>query len=328
MNLRAIMLCGLGLLGILGLSQGGAALFGTMRLEHNMEAQAELLEAADHARAAELAFERADQAARIAQLAADPATARAMAERFRAEAATLRQALADVVMHDAALQPLVQSAEDWIAHTDMRLPGSRAGEQSSLLREDLLAARRDRLQHDVDATADKKLTAAAHVRAAGATEAKAITFALLGMVGLGLAGTVGIAVVVHRRVLAPLAALSTITAALARGEVDTPVQGTDRTDEIGAVAAALEALRQGTLRARELERATAQDRSAAEKRREARDERTAAFGTMIAGVVQDLGTATRAMRSTADAMDSAVLRARDLTLATAAGAEESSRNLT
>jgi len=90
-----------------------------------------------------------------------------------------------------------------------------------------------------------------------------------------MAGTLlflGLAVwVVLRRVLAPVASLQAATTRLAAGEYEAPVSATDRTDEFGALARGLDALRQEALRARALEAQAAQQRAAtAEEGRRAR----------------------------------------------------------
>ncbi|WP_137178136.1 methyl-accepting chemotaxis protein [Roseomonas sp. AR75] len=103
-------------------------------------------------------------------------------------------------------------------------------------------------------------SAVAEVQADGATSTRDFAITTL----LGLLAVAGSWWVVRSRVSLPLDALARSTAALAEGRLDTPVPHADRRDEIGAVAAALDAMRgkaaeaAGLRRAQEAERLTAE----------------------------------------------------------------------
>ena len=86
-----------------------------------------------------------------------------------------------------------------------------------------------------------------------------IAVALLGIIG-GLAASLFIA---RRSVVSPLRNLNQTMGAMAEGDLDTPVAGTDRRDEIGQMAGALQVLRQNLQRIRALEE---QERQAAAAR--------------------------------------------------------------
>ncbi len=80
------------------------------------------------------------------------------------------------------------------------------------------------------------------------------------LLALGLA--VGAGIGLWRRVVISLGRLTSTVEGLARGELDAPVPERDRTDEIGAIAAAMETLRAGALQARQLAHEAAADQAA------------------------------------------------------------------
>ncbi|WP_372619083.1 cache domain-containing protein [Falsiroseomonas sp.] len=137
----------------------------------------------------------------------------------------------------------------------------------------------------------------------------------------------GLVAVLARGIIRPLAAATEATRRIAAGELDLAVPGTERGDECGVLARALEALRAESRRARALEEAATADRMKRDRRQAALDRHTQDFGASISGVMGTLGNSAGAMRKAADEMARTVEATRGSATATAAGAEESARNL-
>ena len=146
------------------------------------------------------------------------------------------------------------------------------------------------------------------------------------LLALGFVVAGGTAWLVIRRVARPLTELAAATERLAAGDLTISVPRTGRDDEVGAVAEALETLRDGSLRAREFEAAAA-DRAGRDVRQAAMARHTQEFGSSVGSVMEALTRSAGVMRATASEMGNAVDRARAGTMSTAEGADESARNL-
>jgi methyl-accepting chemotaxis protein len=124
--------------------------------------------------------------------------------------------------------------------------------------------------------------------AAAAAQAK-----MLAIVGLGLVLAAGLAVwLLLFGVARPMARLASATRALADGRLDTAVPGTDRGDEVGQLAQAVQVLRDNSRRARALEEEAkaAEARAVAERRRELND-LAARFEASVGRVTQTVAAA-------------------------------------
>ncbi len=166
----------------------------------------------------------------------------------------------------------------------------------------------------------------AHMEALVAAKRTSLLLSLAAAL-LVLVVAAGAAWIVLRRVTAPLAGLAAATDRLGAGELDTPIPGLGRRDEVGAVARALGSLRDGSRRARELEAAAAAERAAREARAAAIERETAGFGSAAAGIMERLGDSATALRQAADAMASGVASAGQAAATTAEGAERNAANL-
>ena len=266
MNIRTSLMTGLAVLAAFGVLQGAVALLGSRSLHLQMSTQANVLEAVSHAASAQLAFERADRAAQASRGAANPARRREFAESFRAEAANLRAALGDASALEPAMAALLKSTSEWAEQTDLRLPGSKAGPQAALLRDDLLGQLNAAHQGEIAAAVATMLQRAQAARAEAAQVVATVQGIILLSVALSFIASFWLAFVLRRGVLRPLSSLTDTTLKLAGGELDCSIEGLSRKDEIGAVATALETLRRGTLHAREVEAAAAEERSASDTR--------------------------------------------------------------
>ncbi|MGY2049448.1 methyl-accepting chemotaxis protein [Methylobacterium sp. JK268] len=113
-----------------------------------------------------------------------------------------------------------------------------------------------------------------------------------GMLGLGL-----------RRAMRPLAGLERSMRHIADGRIDAAVAGTERRDEIGAMARAVEVLRGGLVRARALEEEAARSRADGElRRRDGLRAVAARFEEAVGGIVAGVAAGAGQLRASAQGM--------------------------
>ncbi len=100
----------------------------------------------------------------------------------------------------------------------------------------------------------------------------------------------------------PLKAGTGAMRSVAEGNLDVDIPGTDRKDELGDLARALEVFRQNARERRRLEAEAEAGRIAAKRRQEEIDQLTGLFGKSIGGVFSRVSEACGMMRHTADGM--------------------------
>ncbi|MBP0464325.1 methyl-accepting chemotaxis protein [Roseomonas sp. PWR1] len=158
-----------------------------------------------------------------------------------------------------------------------------------------------------------------------AQAALSITAALM-LLGLGLGA--GAFLIVQRRVVAPVGALTKATQRIADGDLDTEVPARRHRDEIGAMAEALGVLREGALRARALEAEAAKLRErAAEQAREARLALAGDVERSIGAIAKTLAAASVELESTAEGLAGTAGRSAAEAGQAAGGAQQMSNNV-
>jgi methyl-accepting chemotaxis protein len=132
-----------------------------------------------------------------------------------------------------------------------------------------------------------------------------------------------------RRVIRPIAAMTGTMAALAAGKLETDVPATDRSDEIGEMAKAVDVFKGNALKVRALQ-AEQEDlkRKADGDRRAALDEMAAAFESGVGGVVKAVAAAATELQAAATTMSSTTDQASRRSTAVAAASEQASTNVT
>ena len=88
----------------------------------------------------------------------------------------------------------------------------------------------------------------------------------------------------------------------AAGETSVPIAATDRHDEIGEMAGAVDVLRRNMITADKPSAEQVASREARARRQDAMERDTEAFGVSVAAVMAKLSGASEDMRSTAEAM--------------------------
>ena len=138
----------------------------------------------------------------------------------------------------------------------------------------------------------------------------------------------GLAFLIGRGIVRPLAAMTGIMGRLADGDnsVDIPSRGSH--DEIGDMARAVEVFKQHAIEAERLAREQDAARAAKERRSAAMEQHTQDFGNSISGVMASLAGSAEGMRRAAESMAQAAEAVRDEAGGTAGGATKSSQDLT
>jgi methyl-accepting chemotaxis protein len=131
---------------------------------------------------------------------------------------------------------------------------------------------------------------------AAAAAARHRLLAAAGLAGGTLALAVGAFLLLLRRIVSPVGALTGVVTRLARGELSLDIPYEQHTDEIGAMAAAVEVFRQGLIERSRLEA----EAEAARAAREARTERTEA---LVRGFEKETAEALRAVAAASTELD-------------------------
>jgi methyl-accepting chemotaxis protein len=112
-----------------------------------------------------------------------------------------------------------------------------------------------------------------------------IVYTLLGMAFAGVFGA-GIAVVLIKSVVGPLSVSTVTVAQLAEGKTDMAIEGTERGDELGVLARALEVFKAGIIERRRMEADAVEARIRAEKDRvKAQEEAIASERAMVSNSI-------------------------------------------
>ena len=125
--------------------------------------------------------------------------------------------------------------------------------------------------------------------------------ALFGLIAVAAAGC-GMIVMVSRRILKPIAQLTSRMSRLAAGEVAEEIPGAARADEIGAMAAAVQVFKDNKIRADSLAAEKEAESDARMRRAHALDDLTRAFETKVGELVGGLSSASSLMEKTAQSM--------------------------
>jgi methyl-accepting chemotaxis protein len=163
---------------------------------------------------------------------------------------------------------------------------------------------------------------------AGASAAARTSFAIA-LAGLAavLIASIGLVVMVRRRVCAPIVSLTTRMSQLAEGDVTTEIPGAERSDEIGAMGAAVQVFKDNMIRADRLAAEKQAENDGKMRRAQALDELTRAFESKVTELVGGLSRASATMESTAQSMTSTAAQTNSQAAVVAAASEQTSSNV-
>jgi methyl-accepting chemotaxis protein len=133
--------------------------------------------------------------------------------------------------------------------------------------------------------------------------------------------------VIGRAIARPVMALTRVMSRLAAGQLDEPIEGAGRRDEIGEMAKAVEVFRDNAVTARQLE----EDKQRANETRMQRAGRiealTGTFETQVGELVQALSAAATELEATAATLSGSAGESREQASAVAAASEQTSANV-
>jgi methyl-accepting chemotaxis protein len=130
-----------------------------------------------------------------------------------------------------------------------------------------------------------------------------------------------------RRSMRPLETVAEAVRLIGNGQLDTEVPGGARSDQLGAIARAVEQLRLGSLRTRSLEGDAAAAAEARTERSSRLDGLVRGFEQQVSGVAGRLSTASNDLRSTAEAISGTVGETQERASSMASAAQQASHGV-
>ena len=152
---------------------------------------------------------------------------------------------------------------------------------------------------------------------------------VLGLAILGIAVIAGgVAWLISRSISKPLGQLGARMRALADGSLEGDIPGTERGDEVGAMAATVQIFKDNAVRIRGLEKAEEEAKSrAVAERRSAMESIASDFERSVTGIVRSVSTAATGMQGTAQSMTSSASDASARAATVGAASESASNNV-
>ena len=214
----------------------------------------------------------------------------------------------------------------------------RLGQELKMVKEGAISGK---YEHDVDtyyAETQRGLGAVVEVRDAfydnaehilgSAYSAARFSFliALLGLAAVA-AASAGLVMMVRRRVCKPIVDLTATMSRLASGDVSDDISGSDRGDEIGAMAAAVGVFKDNMIKADRLAAEKEAENDVKMRRAHVLDELTRAFEAKVSELVGGLSSASAVMENTAQSMSSTASATNRQAGVVAAASEQTSANV-
>ncbi|ABD89672.1 methyl-accepting chemotaxis protein [Rhodopseudomonas palustris] len=155
-----------------------------------------------------------------------------------------------------------------------------------------------------------------------------LSFLIAVVVLLAVAGAgAGLVVMVRRRICQPIVDITASMSRLAGGDATGAIPASDRHDEIGAMAAAVQVFKDNMIRGEELAAAQAAENDAKMRRARMIDDLTKSFETRIGELVEGLSSSSATMESTARAMSSTAATTNRQAGLVAGASEQTSSNV-
>ncbi|GAA4256536.1 methyl-accepting chemotaxis protein [Azospirillum formosense] len=160
-----------------------------------------------------------------------------------------------------------------------------------------------------------------------AEEARSYLVISLAVFTLSLLLGVGGSLLVIRRIVRPLTAMTGAMRQLADGDLEVAIPGAGRRDEIGAMAQAVAVFQEHAIARERLEAEQRREQEARERRVVALDRLTRGFEAKVIGLVGTLSSAATEMEATAGSMSTAAQQTNQQSFAVAAASEQASTNV-
>ncbi len=163
--------------------------------------------------------------------------------------------------------------------------------------------------------------------AQAAEEARSDLLVSLAVLTLSLLLGVGGSLLVIRRIVRPLTAMTGAMRQMADGDLAVAIPGTGRCDEIGAMAQAVAVFQEHAIARARLEEEQRRDQETRERRAAALDRLTRGFEAKVSGLAGTLSSAATEMEATAGSMSAAAQQTNHQSFAVAAASEQASTNV-
>jgi len=214
----------------------------------------------------------------------------------------------------------------------------RFGQEQKLVKDGAISGK---YEHDVDtyyAESQRGLASVVEVRDAFYDNAEQVlssaysaarasfVIALGGLIAVVIA-SVGLVTMVRRRVCKPIVDLTATMSRLAGGDVSDEISGSDRDDEIGAMAAAVRVFKDNMIKADRLAAEKEAENDIKMRRARVLDELARAFETKVGELVGGLSSASAVMEETAQSMSTTAAATNRQAGVVAAASEQTSANV-
>ncbi len=274
-----------------------------------------------------LQFALVSRAAFARYLAGDT-DARNQAEMMAGRALKEAQDLMGKTTHRGRLKLLEQASENLEVYQNAMLRGMEASDTLGVMHQDVLGESEQviaGLTSDIVASASQEAQAIGEGTAASAMQvvmATIVATALLAVLGIA------IAILIGRSVSRPVVAMTGAMRELADGNTAITVPGRERSDEIGAMAGAVEVFRQNAIERERLTSESEKEQLQRAERQRAVEALIAEFRDSVGAMLEGVSGNMEQMRETAHHLTTIASQTADLTEQTAAASEDSSSNAT
>jgi methyl-accepting chemotaxis protein len=322
---------------------GGVALMGACVTYRAMNAQADRIARIAQAAEGPLLVERlrADVYAAVMEsrglyVAKDSRQAARFATNLRSDLDAVRANWARLllVLPDQQRDSAAELARSVAAFVTMRTELARIGEREGAAAADKLGNNeanrsvREAFTHGLDWLAQATAATVASLQAQAVAAGRRAAQTLLAVTALAVGGTLALVLWLTQRSIAqPLRDVTHALETIAGGTLDGIRLPHAGGGEVGGIAAATEVVLVRLRRNREVEAAAAAEQAARDIRQEKMHEQTKRFSESVSRVMGQLVQSAAEMRRTSGEMAQAITRTSEGTSSTAAGAEESARNL-
>ena len=148
-----------------------------------------------------------------------------------------------------------------------------------------------------------------------------------GLLFVGLALSIAIVMATARSIVNPIANMTKAMGTLADGDKTIEVPATERSDEVGDMAQAVQVFKDNMIKAEQLAEAQKEEQEARTQRSQRVEELTAEFDKRVADVIQTVVAAAAQMSSTAESMTGLAHDTGERATTVAAATEEASTNV-
>jgi Methyl-accepting chemotaxis protein len=161
---------------------------------------------------------------------------------------------------------------------------------------------------------------------AAAEGTNAIILALT-VAGISIACGIAAALLIGRATSRPIHAMTQKMQSLAGGDLKVEIDGRDRKDEIGLMAAAVQVFKENAIERERLTAQQAKEQEERNRRAQRVNELTSGFDQSVGAILQSLGAAAQQLNATSGSMSSSAHESTDQAMTVAAAAEEASANV-